>query len=242
MRWFGVPIEISEGPRAGSRMTAVKGPAAVAARDFEIPGDVSSAAFFVAAAALLEGSSLWITNVGLNPRRTLWLEQMRLAGFGVLTDDVRDECNEPRGTIRVTGPRSSHRIDPASSLTLQSALVPQLIDELPLLAVVGSQIEDGVEIRHASELRVKESDRIAATVTGLRAMGADVEEFEDGLRVAGPTRLRGAKIDSRGDHRIAMTFAVAGLIADGETEIKDSECVSVSFPEFFDLLDSVVER
>jgi 3-phosphoshikimate 1-carboxyvinyltransferase len=127
-------------------------------------------------------------------------------------------------------------------LTLHSALIPQLIDELPLLAVVGSQITGGIEIRDAAELRVKESDRIATTVAALRAMSAEVEEFEDGLRVAGPTQLRGARIDPRGDHRIAMTFAIAGLLADHETEIIDAECVSVSFPEFFDLLESVVER
>ena len=123
-----------------------------------------------------------------------------------------------------------------------SQLIPQLIDELPLLAVVGSQIEGGIEIRDAAELRAKESDRIAATVQNLRAMGAEVEEFKDGLRVAGPTPLRGALIDPRGDHRIAMAFSVAGLIAQGETEIKDAECVAVSFPEFFELLESVVER
>jgi len=121
-------------------------------------------------------------------------------------------------------------------------VVAQLIDELPLLAVVGSQVEGGIEIRDARELRVKESDRIAATALNLRAMGTDVEEFEDGLRVAGPTRLHGATIDPRGDHRIAMAFTVAGLIAESETDITDSECVAVSFPEFFELLDSVVER
>ena len=116
-----------------------------------------------------------------------------------------------------------------------------LIDELPLLAVIGSQLDGGIEIRDAGELRVKESDRIAATVAGLRAMGADAEEFDDGLRVGGRTRLRGARIDSRGDHRIAMSFAVAGLLAEGETEIEDAECVSVSFPGFFELLESVTE-
>jgi len=121
-------------------------------------------------------------------------------------------------------------------------VVPQLIDELPLLAVVGSQIEGGIEIRDAAELRVKESDRIAATAQNLRAMGAVVEEFADGLRVAGPARLRGAKIDPRGDHRIAMAFTVGGLVAEGETEISDPDCVAVSFPEFFGLLESVVER
>ena len=126
-------------------------------------------------------------------------------------------------------------------LTIDGDRIAGLIDELPLLAVIGSQLEGGIEIRDAGELRVKESDRIAATVAGLRAMGADVEEFDDGLRVGGRTRLRGARIESRGDHRIAMSFAVAGLLAEGETEIEDAECVSVSFPEFFELLESVVE-
>jgi 3-phosphoshikimate 1-carboxyvinyltransferase len=126
-------------------------------------------------------------------------------------------------------------------LTIDGNRIAGLIDELPLLAVIGSQFDGGIQIRNAGELRVKESDRIAATVAGLRAMGADVEEFDDGLRVGGPTRLRGAPIDSRGDHRIAMSFAVAGLLAEGNTEIEDAECVSVSFPEFFNLLESVVE-
>ena len=107
---------------------------------------------------------------------------------------------------------------------------------------MGTQIEGGIEIRDAAELRVKESDRIAATVQGLRAMKAEVEEFDDGLRVAGLARLLGATIDSRSDHRIAMAFAIAALIAEGETEIKDADCVAVSFPEFFDLLDSVTGR
>jgi 3-phosphoshikimate 1-carboxyvinyltransferase len=116
-----------------------------------------------------------------------------------------------------------------------------LIDELPLLAVVGSQLEDGIEIRDAAELRVKESDRITATVQNLRAMGADVEEFEDGLRVNGRTRLHGAEIDPGGDHRIAMAFSIAGLLAEGETEIMNAACVNISFPEFYALLGSVVE-
>jgi 3-phosphoshikimate 1-carboxyvinyltransferase len=120
--------------------------------------------------------------------------------------------------------------------------VPQLIDELPLLAVVGTQVEGGITIRDAAELRVKESDRITATAANLRAMGAEVEEYRDGLAVAGPTRLRGAVLDAREDHRIAMAFTVAALIADGESEITGAECVGVSFPEFFRLLASVSER
>lgn len=242
LHWFGVPVETGNGERAGERFTSVGGPASFDGRDVNIPGDISSAVYFVAAAAMLDGSSLEIANVGLNPTRTMFLEQMRTFGFLIDTDDLREECSEPRGTIRISGARAaSLKRETKTALTLPGALIPQLIDELPLLAVVGSQICGGIEIRNAAELRVKESDRIASTVAGLHAMSAEVEEFEDGLRVSGPIQLRGARIDSRGDHRIAMTFAIAGLLADGETEITEAECVSVSFPEFWELLDSVVE-
>jgi 3-phosphoshikimate 1-carboxyvinyltransferase len=121
-------------------------------------------------------------------------------------------------------------------------MIPSLIDELPLLAVVGSQLEGGIQIRDAAELRLKESDRLATTAANLRAMGAEVEELDDGLAVSGPTRLHGAEIDAHGDHRIAMAFSVAALIAEGETEIAGAECVGISFPEFFTLLESVAQR
>jgi 3-phosphoshikimate 1-carboxyvinyltransferase len=242
LRWFKVRVETGN-EREGERFASVAGPARFDARGVNIPGDISSAAYFITAAAMLDGSSAEIANVGLNPTRTLFLEQMRAFGFSIETEDLREECNEPRGTIRVSGARAaSRKSDIPNTLTLHSALIPQLIDELPLLAIVGSQIDGGIEIRDAAELRVKESDRIAATVAGLRAMGAEVEEFGGGLKVTGPTRLRGAQIDSRGDHRIAMSFAIAALVAEGETEIKDAECVSISFPAFFDLLESVIER
>jgi len=243
LHWFGVPIETGDAEKENERFAAVTGRTVFVGHDINVPGDISSAAYFIAAAALLDGSSLELENVGLNPTRTLFLKQMQSFGLNVTVGNVRDKSNEPRGTIKVeTGYDSpSAANNSESSLTLRSALIPQLIDELPLLAVVGSQIDGGIEIRDASELRVKESDRIAATVAGLRAMSAEVEEFDDGLRVNGPIQLHGAQIDSRGDHRIAMTFAVAGLIAEGETEIKDAECVGVSFPEFFELLNSVVE-
>jgi len=241
--WFGAPVETGNAEREGERFATISGPARFTQRDVNVPGDISSAAYFVAAAAILNESAVEIENVGLNPTRTLFLEQMRAFGFSLDTDDLREECNEPRGTIRISGGRSSSGMkDSAGSLTLHSALIPQLIDELPLLALVGSQVEGGIEIRDAAELRVKESDRIASTAAGLRAMGASVDEFDDGLRVDGPTKLRGAQIDSNGDHRIAMTFAIAGLLADGETEVKEAECVAVSFPEFFSLLESVSER
>ncbi len=240
LRWFGVPLEVRD--VEGLRTVTVDGPARFKARDVSIPGDISSAAYFIATAALLPGSSLEITNVGVNPTRVTFLEQLRSSGLDVAISDVREECNEPVGTICVSRSRLSPAAGLESAALLRGTLIPQLIDELPLLAVVGSQIEGGIEIRDAAELRAKESDRIATTVENLRAMGATVEEFDDGLRVSGPTQLLGAAIDTQGDHRIAMAFTVAGLIAEGETRIKDGECVAVSFPEFFDLLQSLVER
>ena len=236
LRWVGVPLEIRD--VESLRAITVGGPERFNGRDVSIPGDISSAAFFISAAALLPGSALEINDVGVNPTRVTFVEQLKSLGFDVAVSDVREECNEAVGMIRVSGSKSSSE----SATPLRGPLIPQLIDELPLLAVVGSQIEGGIEIRDAAELRAKESDRIAATVQNLRAMGAEVEEFKDGLRVSGPTQLRGAEIDPHGDHRIAMAFSVAALIARGETEIRDPECVAVSFPEFFELLESVVER
>ncbi len=244
LRSFGVQTETGEAERKGenARFAAVKGPARLAARQVSIPGDISSAAYFLAAARLLPESSLEIDGIGLNPTRTLFLKHLQALGLDVEIADAHEDNNEPVGEIRAQGSRTQLSGAAEPTLTIRGLVVPQLIDELPLLAVVGSQVQGGIEIRDATELRVKESDRIAATALNLRAMGADVEEFDDGLRVAGPTRLRGAKIDPLGDHRIAMAFTVAGLVAEGETEITDSECVAVSFPEFFDLLESVVER
>ena len=244
LRSFGVPVELGPAERKGEngRFAAVLGPARLSPRKVAIPGDVSSAAFFIAAAALLPGSSLEINDVGINPTRVLFLEQLSKLGLDVEIGDANDGQDEPVGVIRARGSRTHLSGGADSPLPIRGIVVPQLIDELPLLAVVGSQVQGGIEIRDAAELRVKESDRIATTALNLRSMGADVEEFDDGFRVAGPTRLRGATIDPRGDHRIAMAFSVAGLIAEGETEIIDSGCVAVSFPEFFELLESVVAR
>jgi 3-phosphoshikimate 1-carboxyvinyltransferase len=231
--------------RAGldARFAAVHRSAQFSARDVSIPGDISAAAYFIAAAALLPESSLEVMDVGLNPTRIQFVTQLQALGLAVSVTEIREESNEPVGVVRVRGLHGSRSVESLDApIMINGSLVPQLIDELPLLAVVGTQLDGGLEIRDAAELRLKESDRIATTVHNLRAMGAEVEEFEDGLRVAGRASLRGARIDPRGDHRIAMAFAVAGLLADGKTEIENAGCVAVSFPEFFELLDSVVER
>jgi 3-phosphoshikimate 1-carboxyvinyltransferase len=243
LRWFGVEVETREVPEDAARVAvSLEGGSRLTARDLTVPGDISSAAFPLAAAALLDGSELELEGVGLNPTRAAVLDAFRSLGVALEVSDAREQSNEPAGRIRVRG---AGGLAPTASgaNVIRGAAVAQLIDELPVLAVVGTHVEGGLEIRDARELRVKESDRIAATVANLRAMGAEVEEFEDGLRVEGPVRLRGARLRSFGDHRIAMAFAVAALAASGETEIEGAEaCVAVSFPEFFTLLESVTER
>ena len=244
LEWYGVPLQTRSAIADGysPNTIAIDGPASFSGREVHIPGDISSAAFLIAAAALLSGSKLEIESVGLNPTRTQFLRTLCLLGMNVEVGDVHDDSNEPAGTVRVRDRQMHEARAQGLSNSLRGSLIPQLIDELPLLAVVGTQVPGGIEIRDAAELRVKETDRIAATVSNLRAMGAEVEEYEDGLAVAGATDLRGALIDSHGDHRIAMAFTVAALLADSESEIAGAECVAISFPEFYGLLDSIVVR
>jgi 3-phosphoshikimate 1-carboxyvinyltransferase len=231
---FGVPVTTND------LSITLDGPARFSGGAIAIPGDISSASFFIAAAMLLPGSDLVIEGVGLNPTRSAFLSVLRAWGADISESDLKTERNEPTGTVRVRGGLNNTAAD--NSRTLSGTLIPSLIDELPLLAVVGTQIEGGIEIRDAGELRLKESDRLATTARNLRAMGAAVEETAGGLQVSGPVKLRGALVDSYGDHRIAMAFSVAALIANGDTEIRGSESAAVSFPEFFELLDSLTRR
>lgn len=196
-----------------------------------VPGDLSSAVFFIAAALLLPESNLLVTGVGLNPTRTAILDVLASWGAPVSLVNLEMRNGELVGDIAV-------RYAPLAGGVVSGATVPALIDELPMLAALGPFTEQGIEIRDAAELHVKESDRIAALAENLRRMGARVEELPDGLRVEGKSAgtLRGAEIDPRGDHRIAMAFAVAGLAAPGETVIRDSDCAAVSYPAFFDSL------
>jgi 3-phosphoshikimate 1-carboxyvinyltransferase len=235
LKWFAAPI--TEHTLNETNVITIAGQADLLAHDINIPGDVSSAAYFAGAGAVLSSSDLTIENVGLNPTRTKFFSVLKSLGMNIEFRDVREECNEPRGTIHVLG----QRVPDQSQITVSGSTTAQLIDELPLLAILGSQIPAGIEIRDAEELRFKETDRIKTTVNNLRVLGASVEEFDDGLRVS-PGALHGAQIKSYGDHRIAMAFTVAALLASGDSEIDDIRCVGVSFPEFFELLDAVVER
>jgi 3-phosphoshikimate 1-carboxyvinyltransferase len=194
-------------------------------RDFTIPGDISSAAFWLAAAAAQPGGHLLVRHIGLNDTRTAMLGVLVRMGAQVreAVEDV-DQL-EPRGIVEITGA-------PLRGTVIQGKEVPQLIDELPILAVAGALASGTTIIRHAQELRVKETDRIAAIAHNLRIMGAQVIEMADGLEIHGPAPLRGARVASFGDHRIAMAFAVAGLFAEGETVVQDVDCIRESYPGF----------
>jgi 3-phosphoshikimate 1-carboxyvinyltransferase len=205
-------------------------------RKIEVPGDLSSAVFFIAAASLFPESSLHIQGVGLNPTRTAILDVFARMGASIQMLSLRSAQGEIIGDIAVKGTELKGGV-------IEGSEIPLVIDELPMLAALGPFTETGIEIRDAAELRVKESDRIAALAENLRRMGATVKEFPDGLKVAGRTagNLRGAVIEPRGDHRIAMAFAVAALGAEGPTTIRDAECAGVSYPTFYEDLARVAE-
>jgi 3-phosphoshikimate 1-carboxyvinyltransferase len=229
LRAFGAEVQ-----RSKNRVT-IQGGQKLKGIEAFVPGDISSAAFFLCAAALFPESNLVIEAVGLNPTRAALLDV--LAAMGVRTNVItlEEHNGELIGTLKV---ESSHLVG-----TMIAGAQPSLmIDELPVLAAIAPYTKDGMEIRDAKELRLKESDRIAAVTQNLRAMGAQVTEFDDGWSIPGGQRLHGAEVESHGDHRIAMAFAVAALQADGETLIKGAEAASISFAEFWETLDSIVER
>ena len=231
LRAFGATLSRT----AGS--VSIAGPQSLHAIDAAVPGDISSAAFFLCAAALFPGSSLVIDSLGLNPSRATLLDVLTALGARIAVLNIDEKHAELVGTVQITAPAEG-----LGSTEVSGPLAAQLIDELPVLAAIGPYTSGGIRIRDARELRVKESDRIAVVAKNLRAMGAEVIEFEDGLDVPGGQALHGAVIDSGGDHRIAMAFSVAALRAEGETLIQGAESAAISFPEFFDLLDQLAER
>lgn len=194
--------------------------------EMQVPGDISSAAFFMVAAALV-GGPVRLLDVGVNPTRTGILDVLKMAGVSVSVTNERWTQGEPIADLVVERPAV-----PLEPFTISGELVPRLVDEVPALAVLATQCDGVSVIRDAKELRVKESDRIASMADGLRAMGARVDVFDDGMSISGPASLRGAVIEAHHDHRVAMAFAVAGLIAEGETEILGAETVATSFPDF----------
>lgn len=216
---FGVQIEFSPGKarlRGGQRLRAT---------NIAVPADFSSAAFFLVAASIIPGSELRLKQVGLNPRRTGLLHALRLMGADITEENPAEQGGEPVADLVV-------RYAPLKGARIPEALVPDMIDEFPALFVAAAAAEGQTVVSGAAELRVKESDRLAAMATGLRALGMQVDETEDGATLHGGTRLGSGTIESHGDHRIAMAFAIAGQISDGEVQINDIANVATSFPDF----------
>jgi 3-phosphoshikimate 1-carboxyvinyltransferase len=230
---FGVPLE-----RHGRTIRIhANGETKLTGRKIEVPGDLSSAIFFIAAASLFPESSLHIQGVGLNPTRTAILDVFARMGASIQMLSLRSAQGEIIGDLAVKGAELKGGV-------IEGAEIPLVIDELPMLAALGPFTEQGIEIRDAAELRVKESDRIAALAENLRRLGAKVNERPDGLKVEGrgAGKLRGAEIEPHGDHRIAMAFAVAALGAEGLTTIRDANCAGVSYPTFYDDLERVTNQ
>lgn len=220
LSWLGTGIIMEEGIITISGNTIIEG------GEISVCGDFSSAAFFIAGALLIPGSELIIENVNLNPTRTGLLDVLKRMGGRVEILDIKSSCGEEVGTLRV-----SHSL--LKSTEIQGREIPVLIDEVPLIVLLATQAEGTTIISGAGELRYKETDRLKAMALNLREMGANIEEKEDGLIITGPVKLRPARLRSFGDHRIAMTMAVASaLVADGYSEIEDFQCVSISYPDF----------
>lgn len=223
LREFGAEVDIQR------RAISIEGRPRLTGRQLTVPGDLSSAAFFIVAALTVPGSSLVIHGVGLNPTRSTLLDVLAGMGAPVQVQQLEQVSGELIGDILI-------RHAPVRGGVLEGATTAALIDEIPVLAILGSASEDGLTVRDASELRVKETDRIATVAENLKRMGVEVDVRPDGFHVPGRQKLRAAELDSFGDHRIAMAFAVAALTADGPCTIRESEAASVSFPEFYSTL------
>jgi 3-phosphoshikimate 1-carboxyvinyltransferase len=233
LRAFGV--ELSRKAAGAGSEVRIRGGQRLRGLDARIPGDLSSAAFFLCAAALFPGSQLSITHMLMNPTRARLLDILMQMGLHISVTQMEEVHGELVGSLQIEG-AALHGI------TIAGADAAALIDEIPVLAAIAPFTEQGMEIRDAKELRVKESDRIAALAANLRRMGAEVEEREDGLKIPGGQSLHGAEIDSHGDHRIAMAFAVAALRAQGDTQIRGAEAAAISYPAFFHTLEDLTER
>ena len=226
LREFGAEVKVH------NRSISLKGRPRLVARELAVPGDISSAAFFLAAATLAPGSSLVIENVGMNPTRAALLDFLISMGARIRILDAVHAHGEPVGHLHVESASLRGGI-------IEKEITAAVIDEIPVLAVLGAASEEGLIVRDAAELRVKETDRIASVEENLRRMGIRIETWPDGFRVPGKQRFRAAELDSFGDHRIAMAFSVAALAADGECVIQNPEAASISYPEFFDTLRSL---
>jgi len=210
-------------------------------KEIDVPGDLSSAAFFLVAGLIVPNSELLIRNVGVNPTRTGIIDVLHRMGAQLEVSDEQMLCEEPRASIRVTTTQQHSNVETRGlrGIKISGEIIPRIIDEIPIIAVAATQAQGTTEIRGARELRIKESDRIKTISSELRKMGEEIKELEDGMIISGSTKLKGAKVKSYGDHRIAMALAIAGLAASGETVVEDSGCMETSFPGFRALLTSL---
>jgi 3-phosphoshikimate 1-carboxyvinyltransferase len=225
---WGAPVRVEAGEVVATRLLSPL----VLPGSLDVPGDPSSAAFWVGAGLVVSGASVVVRGVDVNPTRTGFLRVLERMGARVEIEAEPARAGDPVATVHVRGG------EPLRGTEILPAEVPSLLDEIPLLAVVASQAAGETRVTGARELRVKESDRLKQLVLGLRAMGADIDELDDGFVLRGPARLRAAEIDAAHDHRIAMSFAIAGLVADGETEVEGAEWADISYPGFFGALRS----
>jgi len=228
LKYLEASIEIK------GRTVSIGGLSELEARAITIPGDISSAAFFMVACLLLKNSEMSIKGVGINPTRTGIIDVLKEMGADITIENVHEVCGEPVADLNV-------KSSTLRATNIGGELIPRVIDEIPVLALAATQAEGVTEISGAQELRVKESDRIGTVVSELTKMGASIEEKEDGMVISGGKRLVGSSVNSFGDHRMAMALTIAGLIADGETTISGVECIDVSFPHFIDTLNRMVE-
>jgi 3-phosphoshikimate 1-carboxyvinyltransferase len=232
LRAFGADLRVDP----ETRSVTVTGPATLQGQSVIVPGDISSAAFWLVAGAITPGSNLLIENVGINPTRTGVLEVLLHMGADITLENQREVAGEPVADLRVRG-----QSDPAPlrACTISGEIIPRLIDEIPILAVAAVFAQGTTFIRDAAELRVKESDRITVMATQLNRMGACITELPDGLEIAGGTPLIGAEVDSDTDHRIAMSLAIAALKAQGKTTIRRAEAAGISYPNFVATLQQI---
>ncbi|NKZ30522.1 3-phosphoshikimate 1-carboxyvinyltransferase [Ureibacillus thermosphaericus] len=228
LQQFGAKIDVKDG------VISLEGGQRLHGTHVDVPGDISSAAFFLVAGAIVPNSEIVLKNVGINPTRAGIIEVMQQMGANVTVDQELSDAAEPTATITI-------RTSNLKRTTIEGDIIPRLIDEIPIIALLATQAEGTTIIRDAEELKVKETDRITAVVTELKKLGADITATDDGMIINGPTSLKGAKLSTYGDHRIGMMAAIASLITDSPIEIDDADCIAVSYPTFFEHLDLLLK-
>jgi len=226
LRQFGAQVEVDNG------VVSIEGGQSLSGTHVAVPGDISSAAFFLVAGAICEHSHVTLNNVGINPTRDGIVEVLEKMGATMTVTPNEDNQAEPTATIQMA-------TSTLTGTTIEGDIIPRLIDEIPILALLATQAHGQTIIKDAEELKVKETDRITAVVTELKKLGAQIEATEDGMIINGPTPLKGASLHTYGDHRIGMMGAVAALISDGAVTLDDAQCIAVSYPSFFEHIEAV---